>query len=174
MASEPKKTEPGAAGDAASAQAAILGVPLAAIAVISLVQKVFKIGLTPVLRDFIGVWRQLTAPIHDVLFWLARSIGLPLPEWYLDAFILSYVLVVIYSRVVANTDEPPYWHAIAGIFWSVPLFGLIFIWIALLPALRQPTDDETRRLHQESVRIWRELLAIAGIVVVFYVANSKL
>lgn len=174
MALEPKKSESGSAGDAVSAQAAILGVPVAAIAVVSLVQKVFKIGLTPVLRDFIGVWRQLTAPVHDLLFSLARFIGLQLPEWYLDAFILSYVLVVVYSRVVANTNERPYWHAVAGIFYSVPLLGLIFVWFWLLPAFTQPTDEKSRTLHQQAVRTGKALLAIAGIVVVFYIANAKL
>ncbi len=163
--------------DDAGIQAALFGVPLGAIALISLIQKVLKIGLVPVLSDFMQVWRRLTAPLHDLLSYLASFVHLDLPDWYHDAFVLSFVGCTVFFRamdenVLAMDEEASSsWrfvvHAILGFIFSIPLFGVLLTYGVFFPG---PSVEHRR--HAAKVR--RELFAIAGIVITFYVANSSL
>jgi len=161
-----------------TAQAGLLNVPVAAIALITVIHKVFKVGLQPVFADIVEKWRNLTAPLSDLLAYLASFVHLTLPDWYQDAFVLSFILAAVFWRTAlagAPQIADSEWAdavarflavAIMSFATSLPLLG--FLCPLLIWGGWAEKDKADARYYMG------QLVGMGGIVLVFYVANAKL
>jgi hypothetical protein len=86
-------------------QSTLLGIPVSALALISLAHKIFKIGLAPVFNAIVTIWRDVTAPLGDILKWLFSAIHISLPDWYVDLYILSFISGVVVWRRTFSFDK---------------------------------------------------------------------
>lgn len=83
---------------------ALLGVIVSATAVINLIQAGFHVHLNWGFSHFIEYYRQIAAPIMDVLQWPLRyalerlNIAWTVPQWLKDAHVLCFVLAGVYAR----------------------------------------------------------------------------
>src|ERR1700674_848566 len=75
----------------------ILGAMSSSISVISFVQKLFSIGLVPVLGMFVNFYRRMLYPLFDIVGYV---IHVPIPSWYRDIFLLSLVFSITRYRVL--------------------------------------------------------------------------
>jgi hypothetical protein len=70
-----------------------------AVSVISLIQKLFNIGLLPILADFIGFYRKLMYPVFDALLFFTAWRP---PTWYMDLYVLSFVVCIATLRGITS------------------------------------------------------------------------
>jgi hypothetical protein len=169
-------------------QARFFGISAGALALISLIQKVFHFGLVPVLDDIVGAWRHLTASIAQFLKALSP---VELPSWYHDAFILSLIVAVAFFRAIPkdvstqSTNEDGAAGArttkadalfeavfswIASFIASILLLGSLFLFTSIVGALEAGVSSARRGARQHL----RELFGMMSVALVFFVLNSKL
>ncbi len=77
----------------------VLGIIAPAMSVISFVQKLFSIGLVPVLSLIIEFYRKMLYPVFDIF---GHILHITIPYWYRDIFVISAVFSMSAYRVRGN------------------------------------------------------------------------
>ena len=159
--------------------ARVLGIPLRTFALISLTHKVFKIGLAPVLQSFVEFWRHFTEPLSDILKHLWSLVGITIPQWYSDAYILSFIIMMIYiknlhdAEVIKNGWERnnvasaivTLYAFLASLLSSIIFFGLLFG----ITFFGSTSTEKYQAMIDRGVR--RDVIATIAITVAFFALN---
>jgi len=151
-------------------QANIIGVPVSAIALIDLIQKIFDIGLAPVFAEFIEMWRHATAPLVHLL---SAVLPFRVPQGYCDLFIVSFVLASLYFKSLPVSGGKIVDFAINWIFsfgFSLVMAGYLMLLISLDGA-KKPRGSQER---EAAMRHLNSVFQVVCLTLVFYIANSKL
>jgi hypothetical protein len=150
----------------------LFGVPISALALISLLHKIFSIGLAPVFHGIVELWHKLTDPFASILKYPFSLIHITLPDWYVDAFILSFILSAIYFKNLFAYRSPR--QPVSNLF-ATWIFSALFSLIILGPLIiltifgGNVKNDETLFL---SNTVKKDILAVISAVIVFYVLNA--
>ena len=81
---------------------AVLSGLFATLSVVSLVNKYLSFGLAPIALDFMNVYRKAIGLVMDPLLGL---LPFTMPGWYKDAFVLSFVLLLLEFRAVTYVNK---------------------------------------------------------------------
>ena len=176
---------------------AAIGIFVSASSIISLIVRVFDVGLAPVLFDFVEFYRSLIWPIYGLLDYLPISI----PAWVGDIIVLYIAIYSIDYRTRTFIDQTT--HMIGGrsefglfrkILHSIR-FGNIRMLIGLTkltrrarsdPRFRAALEDESHPEHEKAKQLhgFHEftrggvsfllflLVGLIGAVVVFFAINA--
>jgi hypothetical protein len=174
----------------------LFGAAASAIAVISLIQGVLGVHLTPAYAHWLSAGHELIGSIVTLLYtpfilaaervasWLRLSLQIYIAEWWKDLAALSALnaaanlrgSIVMRSRRSSLVQTVGYIVAIW--IYGVTLLGLVLFAIPLLSIslLMPPNDREDRALNRILWRMWRPyLLSLLGIIVAaaaFFVTNA--
>ena len=80
----------------------VLTICTSAASLISAIQKLFDIGLTPYFFEFISYYRRLFYPVVE---YFPKLFHIALYDWYKDLYILSFILCSITFRASAHFLE---------------------------------------------------------------------
>lgn len=164
---------------------ALLGSIVSGGALICLLQKIFGVGLAPVLAESVASFQEIvrffTEPIMTVL---SRIVPFSVPEWYCDLWVISFVLTSLnlQGALIRITSEGKAWLVAARtflyIFFCVCILGLAalnaFVLLGLampflaLRDLRNKSEAATAKTCLMSV-VLAVLMAVA-----FFALNSQL
>lgn len=130
---------------------ALLGSIFSAFALISLTEKIFDIGLVPVMQEVLDYYRKL---VHPPMHWLLERVqwllpDVQLPAWAKDAYALSFVGGFAGARAFPNVFYKPLgplertlimflngvWAGATGLgllLLAAPLFALIMRILGML------------------------------------------
>ncbi|MBL8530628.1 MAG: hypothetical protein JNK94_02740 [Hyphomonadaceae bacterium] len=138
----------------------ILGSIAAAPSIISLLQHMFALDLSPFAADFVEFYRDLMRPIFETAYWpvhrIAQSLNLNfvVPEWMGWMHALAFAGMSIFYRALdvdGRFDLHPMGRLLLCIGFSLAaaltLMGLVVLLFAVLPWMfmwRGKTDDERR------------------------------
>src|SRR5688572_25342652 len=79
----------------------LLAVLLSSTSLVSLVQKFFNIGLTPVFADYLQFYRAVVYPFSDTIIYVLRNLtGIHTPEWYREAWPLSFLILATNAKAI--------------------------------------------------------------------------
>jgi hypothetical protein len=177
----------------------LLGGLAGSVSIISLIQKLFAIGLTPLLAKFLDYYRGIFYPLIDKLLFF---VPFHIPSWYKDLYCLSFVILVAVYR---NTDHrrDDHLHAavsraldpnglpfqgspkpslllkavvvpVVAALHSVILFGFFMV-PDIIERLRATPLTEAARIHyNEAFGAAVSLVAAVCAVVVFFLLNATL
>jgi hypothetical protein len=170
-------------------QATMFGVPVSALALISLVQRVFHVGLTPVLMEIVATWRRLTEPLAALLKFIASFVPFHLPDWYHDAFILSFILALILFKAIFlhvtipdDNDDPKLKMVTQTIGAPLLAFVLSLALLGLAGSAKMVVNPHNRDMdavkreefNRARAHFLRDVFAVISLTVVFFAANTKL
>lgn len=162
----------------------VVGTSVSAISLISLLQKVFGFGLSSVFREFITYYRKV---FHFPFELLAAVLPVHVPDWYKDAFVLSFIMLSAHLRADAAEGRLRFDSRFTRIMTSVafplllsiPLLGLLTFLVMLSIVVSRPAalGDDRERVDS-AVRASRyeaiSLFCVAVAVIVFFVLNSQM
>ncbi|MFM9848920.1 MAG: hypothetical protein ACKVP3_17355 [Hyphomicrobiaceae bacterium] len=109
---------------------------LATLSVTSLITRYWSVGLGAVALEFIGFYRKAIAFVMDPLL---SILPFTLPGWYKDAYVLSFILLLLEFKAVATVNKitpgpnTPYLLRIA--FINVYLSALLSAFLVGLVAI---------------------------------------
>ena len=158
---------------------AIIGGLVSAGSLISLVQKLFSVGLSPVLYEFVAYYRRVAYFFVDwMTFWLPFQV----PGWYKDAYIISVVCCATYMRAAVATKGGMSWASslaanaigvVGGLIASIVLSGFIFplLAAAVLRSDRKDDDFGFREMLQLYIKM---LVATCLATIAFFALNSQM
>jgi hypothetical protein len=115
---------------------AVLGSVVSGGALICLLQKIFRVGLAPVLAEGMGSFQEIvhffTEPIMTVL---AGVLPFAVPEWYCDLWVISFVLTLVnlQGALIGVKREGKAWLVAARTFLYI-FFGVCILGLAALNA----------------------------------------
>lgn len=176
----------------------LFGALLSAGPLISLAQKVFSVGLVPILADALTFYRSIMHPIADLLYRVAAYIPLfDFYNWvfswfmsfetYKDLLVLSAVSTTALARTHALTvpmddiKTPGVWITVVlfsillALFVTVTLVTLILplaAFVAYFDRDNSRSDIEQRRLYQRTYLL--SLLTAIAAAVIFFITNALL
>jgi hypothetical protein len=81
---------------------ALIGMAAGAMSLINLAQHVLNVGLAPIPSLLIEYYRSLVAPLRAFLTWISP---LHIPLWYVDLYLLSFILMVPKLRANQEANE---------------------------------------------------------------------
>jgi hypothetical protein len=165
---------------------ALLGALLSAPAIISLIQKLFKVGLAPIFSDILDYYRNLYYPVVEALqkllafipwfdFYALIYSSLMSHEVYKDLTALSFISAIALYRVVMRNNLS--FDDLVSVTIVAIIFLVLFVVLALtLIPLIFPLGVlfNMTRYKDNSERLeYLTSLALAAIAVaVFYVTNA--
>ena len=79
----------------------LFGIFTSAASLISLIQRIFHIGLNPIFKEFIEFYRKITYPIIE---FVPAILHIQIPHWYKDLYILSFIFLMALSRSEFSRD----------------------------------------------------------------------
>jgi len=79
----------------------LIGLVSGTLSLISLVQKILKVGLMPLPAAIINYYRDMLTPLHIVI---ESLIPFHVPEWYEDLWVLSFLSFIIYYKSTYKMD----------------------------------------------------------------------
>jgi hypothetical protein len=157
---------------------AVISGLVSAISVISLVAKVFDVGLAPVLREFIEFYRRIANILISPLLYI---VPFQVPEWYRDAFVASLVAMMLFCRSSylawpnrsAADSQILNWmlYLLLSFLFSIPLIGLLLLAIFPLKSLSSDKFDRGRARARLFVIALVTTSIAAG---AFFALNSQL
>jgi len=165
---------------------ALLGALLSAPAIISLVQKLFKIGLAPIFSGILDYYRNLYYPIVEALqklialipwfdFYALIYSGLMSREVYKDLTALSLVSAVALYRVVMRNNLSFDDLGTATIVAAIFLVLFVVLALTLVPLifpLGVLFNMTRNKDNAERLEYLTSLALAATAVAVFYVTNA--
>lgn len=173
-----------------------LGIIASSMSVISFVQKLFGIGIVPIMSMGITYYRKMLYPGFEII---GKILHIPIPNWYKDAFVLSFIFSIILARIdiMSFADEirrpeawshledgrrpPPlifvmvYKYAVATIL-SVTLIGIIipvfqFVkYLSIRDKIRMAKDELKVFLTvapKETGATWRNSWLLVGVLPIY-------
>jgi hypothetical protein len=146
-----------------------IGTVTGGLSLISLVQKVWQIGLAPLPKLLLEHYRSVLRPLHDLLVYI---IPLRLPEWYIDAYVLSFLACSAYFKAwffsSPNRSVKVKELFKATLFWVFcPTLLIGILMAALSPVMlvllkyefRRSVKDWRRRLNEEAIKYqWQQII----------------
>lgn len=135
---------------------ALLGSIFSAFAIISLTQKVFDVGLAPVMQEILDYYRGIVHPIMDwLLVWVRWLLpDWPIPTWVKDLYSLSFVGAAgltrsmmsmtrfpgdpVRERIYGRVALPPFMKVLFDVMnilvgvMAALTFGGLLVWIGAL------------------------------------------
>jgi len=120
---------------------ALLGSIFSALAIVSLMQKVFDIGLVPVMQEILDYYRGLVHPImHWLLGWVRWLLpDWQIPEWVKDLYTISFVGGATMGRalsdrflVYASETRPNAFVHLGATLSLGAILGLSFVGLGLV------------------------------------------
>jgi phosphoglycerol transferase MdoB-like AlkP superfamily enzyme len=148
-------------------QSAIFGIPISTIALISLTQKVFNVGLTAFFSSFITFWRTITSPISGILKGIFSIVSIKLPDWYIDAYVLAFIIGVIAFRNVLSDGKTPIVNTLVGwVLAAMFAIPLLLMPIAIFGWRVSEKDEQLGR------KVTRDIVAVLSLTVVFFALNA--
>lgn len=162
---------------------AIVGTVVSALSLASLIQKYLDVGLKPIVAEFLAYYHKvigvLTTPIVAIM-------PFSVPDWYRDAYVLSFVMLLAETRAVfmtgvvrENVSVPFFlrlnWIAVfIAVAGSIMLLGLLaIVWkpLELSAIVNGEGSAHERRRTRYSLLMFATAWAIA---VAFFALNSQL
>lgn len=127
---------------------ALLGSIFSALALISLTQKLFDVGLVPVMQGVLDTYRDAVHPLMSRLLGWVHWIfpDWHIPVWLKDLYSLSFVGGFALARALSMKDgvnpiAAGLMTLIIGIFYGITMFGLV-VWLAAVSSILSPNRAE--------------------------------
>jgi hypothetical protein len=157
--------------------------------IINLATKLYQTGLAPMLQELLDWYRKIVHLFTDPLMELiSKFLPFPIPGWYHDLYVISFILCTLYFRSVFRHMFPRLRFSIkslaiivlSGLF-SLIVFGFVLFALSLFFLVKPPHSDAADSgVNPISViphvaRLFFVSLGVAVVVtVVFFAANSQL
>ena len=149
---------------------AITGGFISAASLISLITKIFSVGLAPVLQEFVDYYRKVT---HFFVDWLFFWLPFKVPDTYKDAYVIAFVLSLLILRAVDSIRPAKQWwrsyllRPLVAAVAAVPLLGFLVLAISLV-RVSQPLNSGADKVFLHSVG------AMVIVTIAFFAFNSQL
>ena len=160
---------------------------------VSLLQAYFKIGLAPIMAQFLNYYRTWLYPCFELI---GQFFPFAIPGWYKDLFLISFIFSITYCRAIlrnifapvspdvtfrANLVANLVFYSI-GVFFtsilSVTLLGTLTPILALLnyrKARRQGSEGPGIQMEASIVKTYyKSLFCMAVIAFLFFATNVQL
>jgi hypothetical protein len=158
-----------------------IGTFVAALSLTSFIQKVSGVGLAPVLGECLSYYRMIAhSPFRLVDFWVT------LPEWYKDAYALSFIALVAFLRGDVATGrvrvEGTFSRAVTSVLFplllSIPLAGLatVILSVSLLIEPESKLGTDVARVRSAVASSRHQILSLACAVIAaagFFALNAQ-
>jgi hypothetical protein len=158
-----------------------IGTLVAALSLISFIHKASGVGLAPVLGEFLSYYRTIAhSPFQLVNSWVR------LPEWYKDAFALSFIALVAFFRGDVATGrvrfEGTFDRAVASILFplllSIPLagFATVILSVTILMSPESKLGTDVARVRSAVAASRHQILSLVCVVLAsagFFVLNAQ-
>lgn len=154
----------------------VLGALLSAPALISLVQRMFDVGLVTQFADFVAFYRELLQPVFEVLYAPLRMLfHWSVPEWVSDLQLLAFIGggALMRGAMATDTEEDKGLGSTVGYGLFLVFAGLTFFGLTafLLPVIflnwKRLREDQRR----QQLGVAGSMAASLAAVIVFYVSN---
>lgn len=112
---------------------ALLGSIFSAFAIVSLMVRIFDIGLAPVMQQTLNYYRELVHPIAEVLLDGLRWVwpDLILPEWVKDLYAISFVGGAVAGRALLSVGQGSPGRIVGSTLVAI-VIGLTFAGLAMV------------------------------------------
>jgi hypothetical protein len=154
---------------------ALLGGLLSSLSVVNIIVKLYKVGLNPVLADVLAFYSKVITAVTEPILAL---LPFDAPQWYRDAYVISFVLCTLWLRSlwmvqkIRGEEQPqgasvafPILFLIISALLSIALFGFLTI-VILMPWAKLARMPESRRTY------WFTILWAAAGTVLFFAFNQ--
>ncbi|MFM2663516.1 hypothetical protein AAFX24_01070 [Vibrio mediterranei] len=155
-----------------------LSIILSVLSVISLVQHIGDVGISPIFHDFIAYYRDV---VYGVFGLVGRLFSIDIPPTLMDVWALSFIGAGAYvrapnieeSRLLRKYDTskfPSYWKLIYFLVMGFTFVGLSIVFSALQPQIY--VDDEFEESYAISRSALKNVLVTVAGVAVFFALNA--
>lgn len=163
---------------------AIIGGVVSAGSLISLVQKVFNVGLAPVLAEFVAYYRRITNFFVD---WLFFWWPFELSEIYKDLYAVSLIMAMVMVRAMVSVlvADNPMTSSKSAVFLllmmafaaliSVGLLGIVMgVGLIFAPVIGPGRNSDDEQAWATRSVFMKMLLAMTIATVAFFALNSQM